>query len=152
MEAKPTDGKFMQNIKLDDIEKVEYQDTLTKGHLSSIQVIFSKAKHGAIRNYFGPGLTLAFTLLNDQFPPQTEVERRLIERPVPTPIDFDIDPNTLEVSAPPDKLKDLRYVQLMAASKQAEDFGYFSSGGRSFNIERLHQRIKTEIERKKPQA
>jgi hypothetical protein len=142
----------MQNIKLDDIEKVEYQDILTKGHLSSIQVIFSKAKHGAIMNYFGPGLTLALALLKDQFPPETEAERNLVARPVATPIDFDIDPRTLEVSTSSKKLKDLGPKILLSAEKQAEQFGYFSSGGRSFNIERLRKRIKAEIERKKPQA
>ena len=142
----------MDTIILDDIEKVEYQDTLRKGHLTSISVIFGKSKHGAIMNYFGPGLTLALALLKDQFPPETEVERSLVARPVPTPIDFDIDTNTLELSAPLDKLKALGYPQLEGAAKQAEYFGYFSSGGRSFNVERLREAIQTEINRKKPQA
>ncbi len=141
----------MKTIVLDNVESVEYQDSLqAKGRLSNINVIFSKSGH--IMNYFGPGLQLALDLLREQFPPKTVAERSLVERPVPTPIAFVIDAPTLEISAPVEKLKGLGYAQLMAAAKQAEQFGYFQSGGRWFNVEGLQQRIKAEIERRKPQA
>ena len=51
-------------------------------------------------------------------------------------IDFDIDSDTLIISAPFDKLKGLEYKHLLAAEKQAEMFSYFLAGGRSFNIAR----------------
>jgi hypothetical protein len=141
----------MRTIALDNVESVQYQDSLiTKGWLSSIHVVFSKSGH--IMNYFGPGLRLALDLLREQFHPKTEAESSLVEQPVPTPIDFDIDVSTLEISASLEKLKDLGYTKLLAAAKQAEQFGYFQSGGRPLNVNGLREAIQTEINRQKPQA
>ena len=139
----------MKSVVLDNVERVEYRDSLTKGRLNSIQVIFGGT--GQIGNYYGPGLRLAFSLLRDQFPPQTLAERSMVERPLPNPIDFDIDSDTLRISAPLDKLKGLEYKHLLVAEKQAEMFTYFLAGGRSFNIGGLWEEIEIEIERKKPQ-
>lgn len=139
----------MKTVVLDNVERVEYLDSLTKGRLNSIQVIFGGT--GRIGNYYGPGLRLAFALLRDQFPPQTVAERIMVERPVPNPIDFDIDSDTLRISAPLDKLKGLDYKHLLAVEKQAEMFSYFLAGGRSFNIGGLWEEIQIEMERKKPQ-
>src|ERR1700694_3834153 len=114
----------MKTIVLDNVEKVTYLDSpLTKGRLSGIQVIFTNM--GRIATFYGPGLQLAFALLRDQFPPHTDAERILVERPVPTLIDFVIDPKTLEISAPLDKLKSVGYPHLLAAEQQAEMFSYF---------------------------
>jgi hypothetical protein len=43
----------MKTIVLDNVERVEYLDSLTKGRLNSIQVIFGGTGH--IGNYYGPG-------------------------------------------------------------------------------------------------
>jgi len=75
----------------------------------------------------------------------------MVKRPVPNPIDFDIDSDTLIISAPLDKLKGLEYKHLLAAEKQAEMFSNFLAGGRSFNIGGLWEEIQIEMERKKPQ-
>jgi hypothetical protein len=75
----------------------------------------------------------------------------MVERPVPNPIDFDIDSDTLRISAPLDKLKDLEYKHLLAPERQAEMFSYFLAGGRAFNIGGLWDEIQIQMERKKPQ-
>ncbi len=67
----------MKTVVLDNVERVEYLDSLTKGRLNSIQVIFGGT--GRIGNYYGPGLRLAFALLRDQFPPQTVAERIMVD-------------------------------------------------------------------------
>ena len=140
----------MTTIMLDNVERVDYQDSMTKSRLNSIQVTFRKT--GQIGTYFGPGLRLAFALLRDQFPPQTVAERIMVKRPVPNPIDFDTDSDTLIISAPLDKLKGLECKHLLAAEKQAEMFSYFLAGGRSFNIGGLWEEIQIEMERKMPQC
>ena len=88
----------MKTMTLDNVERVEYLDVLTKGRLSNIQVILlrTRASTGA-------------ALLRDQFLPQTVAERIMVKRPVPTPIEFDIDPDTLTISALLDTLKSLEY-------------------------------------------
>ena len=116
----------MKTIVLDNVERVEYLDSLTKGRLNSIQVIFGRT--GQIGNYNGPGLRLAFALLRDQFPPQTVAERIMIERLVPNPIDFDIDSDTLKISAPLDKLKGLEYKHLLACRETSRNVQLLSSG------------------------
>ena len=148
--ANSNEKSLMTTIVLDNVETVKYLDSMTKGRLSGIQVIFSKS--GRIGSYFGPGLRLALALLKDQFPPQTDAERISIERPVPTVIDFVIDPNTLEISAPSDKLKNLGYLYLLAAEKQTEMFSYFRTDGRPFNIGGLRKEIRRQIVQQKPQA
>ena len=141
----------MTTIVLDNVETVKYLDSpMTKGRLSSINVIFTK--YGHIASFFGPGLILAFALLKDQFPPQTDAERILVERPVLTPIDLVIDPNTLEISAPLDKLKSLAYTHLLAVEEQAEMFIHFRVNGLPFKIDGLRAEIQREMDRKKPQA
>jgi hypothetical protein len=126
----------MRLIWLDNVSRVKYRDSLLmKGWLTHIHVIFTEP--GQTGNYSGPGLRLALYLLEDQFRPEDDFERQLVEWPVPSPVDFEIDPKTLKLSAPHDRLQGLPPDQLIAAQEQAKQFGYFLSEGRPFNVEGL---------------
>jgi len=140
----------MKTIVIDDVVKVEYQDTGRKGQLTSIHVIFGNSGH--IGSYFGPGLRLALDLLKDQFPPKTDAESTLVGRPFPYQVNLVIDPDTLVLSVRPANLKDLTYVQLMTVYEQAHHFNFFQAGGRPFNTDPLLSELQEEIKLKKPQA
>jgi hypothetical protein len=86
-----------------------------------------------------------------QFPPGTDPEKMLVQQPSLSRIDFDIEPDTLKMSVPLDKLKRLDYRRLSAAQWQAKQFTYFQSDGHSFKIEELLADIQSEMNRKKTQ-
>ena len=134
----------MRSIPLDNVGRVKYQDSLKKGWLTSIRVIF--AEPGQVGHYLGPGLRLALFLVEDQFQPTSDFERLLVEQPLPSPIDFEIDPKTLRLSAPVDRLQELPPDQLIAAQEQARQFGYFLSDGRPFNIDGLLEQLQEAID------
>ena len=140
----------MQEIVIDNVEDVVYLDSLTPGRLNTIHVTFTNS--GSITNYSGTVLRLALALLRDQFPPKTESERGFITQTVRAPLDFEIAPYRLEVSAPPQSLKDLSYAKLMAAAEQAEAFSWLSSGGRQFDVAKLRKQIDALITDKNPGA
>jgi hypothetical protein len=139
----------MKIIPLDNVETVQYQDFLMNGWLTSIHVVFCRPRETG--NYFGPGLRLALALLREQFPPSTNPEKMLVQQPFLSKIDFDIEPNTLRMSVPLDKLKRLDYRRLSAAQWQAKQFSHFQSDGHSFKIEELLTDIQSEMNRKKTQ-
>ncbi len=135
----------MRSIWLDNVSRVKYRDSLLmNGWLTHIHVVFTEP--GQTGNYSGPGLRLALYLLEDQFGPQNDSERALVERLVPSSIDFDIDAKTLKLSAPPDGLQGLPPDQLIAAHKQAMQFGYFLSEGRSFKVDELLEQIQAAMD------
>lgn len=125
----------MKEILLDNVVKVQYRDFRKAGWLTDIHVVFDEP--GQVGNFCGPGLRLALSLLEDQFQPETGHEVRLVARPVPYPIDFEISPETMALAVDAERLKDLTREQLITSTEQAKQFRYFRSEGRSLEIDGL---------------